>query len=526
MSSAAAQQTVTVLDRHPLQKVFVVISIMLATIMQALDTTIANVALPHMQGALSATQEQISWVLTSYIVSAAIMTAPTGILAARLGRRKLFLISVIGFTLASMLCGVAQTLPEMVVFRLLQGVFGAGLIPLSQAVLLDINPPEKHGQAMAMWGVGVMLGPILGPTLGGWLTEYYNWRWVFFINLPVGIVATLGMIAFMPETPKDSSRKFDLQGFIYLAMFVFGIQMMLDRGETLDWFSSPEIIIECATSVFGLYLFVVHVMTAKRPFFEPAMFADRNYAVALIFIFLIGIILLSTMALLPPYLQNLMGYPVMTTGEVLAPRGVGTMVSMMIAGRLLARKVDVRYMIMTGLFLTAYSLYEMSLFNLEISEGMLVKTGLIQGLGMGLVFVPLSTIAYATLPGRFRNDATSVFSLIRNIGSSIGIAVMIALAARYTQINHEELVGRLSPLGMPTAVLHALPVQAINVQEAQGLAMLNNEVTRQAAAISYLNDFRLMMFVVLAALPLLVLMRSPKKQAAHAKTELAAAALE
>lgn len=526
MSTAAAQHTVTVLDRHPLQKAFVVVSIMLATIMQALDTTIANVALPHMQGALSATQEQISWVLTSYIVSAAIMTAPTGILAARLGRRRLFLISVIGFTLASMLCGVAQTLAEMVVFRLLQGVFGAGLIPLSQAVLLDINPPEKHGQAMAMWGVGVMLGPILGPTLGGWLTEYYNWRWVFFINLPVGIVATLGMIAFMPETPKDLTRKFDLQGFLYLAMFVFGVQMMLDRGETLDWFSSAEVMMECGIAILGIYLFVVHVMTARRPFFEPAMFADRNYAVALMFIFLIGIILLSTMALLPPYLQNLMGYPVMTTGEVLAPRGVGTMLSMMLAGRLLARKVDVRYMITAGLLLTAYSLYEMSLFNLEISEGMLVRTGLIQGFGMGLVFVPLSTIAYATLPGRYRNDATSVFSLVRNIGSSIGIAVMIALAARYTQINHEELGARLSPLGMPVTLLQALPGHAVNMQEAQGLALLNGEVTRQAAAISYLNDFRLMMYVVLAALPLLIMMRPPAKTPREVSAEQAVSSLE
>lgn len=525
MTTAAAQPTVTELNRHPMQKSFVVVSIMLATIMQALDTTIANVALPHMQGALSATQEQISWVLTSYIVSAAIMTAPTGILAARLGRRKLFLISVIGFTIASMLCGIAQTLPEMVVFRLLQGVFGAGLIPLSQAVLLDINPPEKHGQAMAMWGVGVMLGPILGPTLGGWLTEYYDWRWVFFINLPIGIIATVGMVMFMPETAKDNTRKFDLAGFIYLAMFVFGIQMMLDRGETLDWFSSNEIIIEGVIAIFGLYLFVVHLLTAKKPFFEPAMFADRNYSVALVFIFLIGIILLSTMALLPPYLQNLMGYPVITTGEVLAPRGVGTMLSMMLAGKLLARKVDVRYMIMAGLFLTAYSLYEMSLFNLEITEGILTRTGLIQGFGMGLVFVPLSTIAYATLPGRFRNDATSVFSLVRNIGSSIGIAVMIALASRFTQINHEELVGRLSPLGMPATMLQSLPTHIMNMQTTEGLAMLNSEVTRQSAAIAYLNDFRLMMYVVLAALPLLLLMRSPKKTK-EPHVEQAVAALE
>ena len=508
--TTAAATTAEDLEKDVVGKGMITVSIMLATIMQALDTTIANVALPHMQGALAATQEQVSWVLTSYIVAAAIMTAPAGVLAAKLGRKRLFLISVIGFTIASMLCGVAGSLTQMVVFRLLQGVFGAALIPLSQAVLLDINPPERHGQAMAMWGVGVMLGPILGPTLGGWLTEYYDWRWVFFINLPIGIMAGLGIFTFMPDTEKDHARKFDVLGFFLLSLFIGSLQMMLDRGETKDWFSSAEIMFEAVLGALAFYLFIVHILTAKKPFFEPEMFKDRNYVVCLCLMFMVGIILHATMALLPPYLQNLRNYPVITTGLVLAPRGIGTMAAMMIVGRLIA-KVDVRYLITFGLCMIALSLYEMSLFTLDISTGMLVRTGLMQGFGLGFVFVPLSAVAYRTLAPRFRNDATAVFSLVRNIGSSVGIAVMIALLAQNTQINHEEIGGRITAYGTPAAVLQTAAASGMNIGTKEGLAMLNAEVTRQAAAISYYNDFRLMMWVVLLVMPLLPFVKTAKK---------------
>ena len=511
-------------DEPPLQKGFITLSIMLATIMQALDTTIANVALPHMQGELSATQEQISWVLTSYIIAAAIMTAPAGVLAAKFGRKKLFLVSVIGFTIASVLCGIATTLPEMVLFRLLQGVFGAALVPLSQAVLLDINPQHRHGQAMALWGVGVMLGPILGPTLGGYITEYYSWRWCFFINVPVGIFAALGLFAFMPETKLDPSRRFDFFGFALLSLFLGSMQMMLDRGQTKDWFSSPEIVGEGLLAVICLYMFFVHILTAPKPFIDPAMFKDSNYSFSLMFMFIMGILILATMALLPPYLQGLMGYPVVTTGLVLAPRGVGTMFAMMLAGKLLGR-IDVRLIIFTGLSLTALSLWQMSLFNLEISESMLIRTGLLQGFGMGCIFVPLSTVAYATLPGHFRNDATAVFSLIRNIGSSIGVSIMVTLVAQYTQINHAELGARLSPFGVTASILQVVPQVPINPFTTAGLEVLNGEVTRQAAAISYLNDFRLMTYVVLAAMLILPLLKV-KKHAAPAKAEEALAAVE
>lgn len=504
-------------------KGLITLSVMLATIMQALDTTIANVALPHMQGELSATQDQISWVLTSYIIAAAVMTAPSGVLAAKVGRRKLFLIAVIGFTITSVLCGIATNLPEMVAFRLFQGVFGAGLVPLSQAVLLDINPPKRHASAMAVWGVGVMLGPILGPTLGGWITENFHWRWVFFINLPIGILAAFGIFAFMKETVIDKLRRFDTFGFIMLSLFLCSLQLALDRGESKDWLSSPEIITELLLAGAAFYMFIIHILTVEKPFIDPAMFRDRNYTFSLMFMFVMGIILLATMALLPPFLEGLMGYPVVTTGLVLAPRGIGTAISMTLAGKLMG-KVDVRFMIATGLSLMGLSLWQMSQFNLEISQQLIVETGLLQGFGMGFVFVPLTAVAYATLPKHYRNDAAGVFSLVRNIGSSIGISVMVAMLARYTQINHAELGERINYFNLPRAVSGLLPQLPINNYSEAGLSMLNAEVTRQAAAISYLNDFKAMMFVVFAAILLLPFVKVAKRTPGH-PTEKAVEAL-
>lgn len=496
-------------EEKPLQRGMITIAIMMATIMQALDTTIANVALPHMQGSLNATQEQASWVLTSYIVAAAIMTAPTGILAARLGRKKLFAICIIGFTIASMLCGIAQSLPEMVVFRILQGVFGAGLVPLSQAVLLDINPPEKHGQAMALWGVGIMLGPIMGPALGGWLTENFDWRWVFYINLPIGIMALIGVMTFMPETEK-TNRKFDLFGFVLLSIFIGSLQLGLDRGQNEDWFESMEIIAEITLSATCLYLFIVHVLTKEHAFLDPAMFKDKNFSASLIFIFVIGIILLATMALLPPYLESMMDYPAIEIGLVLAPRGVGTMVAMMLVGRLIG-KIDARYLILFGLLATAWSLWDMSLFTPSIPQWLIVKTGLIQGFGMGFVFVPLSTLAYSTLAPHFRNDAAAIFSLVRNIGSSIGISIMIALLSRNTQINHTELGAHLLPYGSTASSIQQLSSAVAGTDATAALVYLNGVVTQQAAAIAYLYDFRLMMAVVLLSTPLLLLIKERRK---------------
>jgi DHA2 family multidrug resistance protein len=460
-----------------------------------------------MQGAMSATQDQISWVLTSYIVAAAIATPLSGFLAGRIGRTRLFLWSVAGFTAASMLCGAAQSLEQIVIFRLLQGVFGASLVPLSQSVLLDTYPPEKRGAAMALWGMGVMVGPILGPTLGGWLTEYYNWRWVFYINLPIGVLSFFGILAFVRETTTDTARRLDWMGFAMLSLAIGALQLVLDRGESLDWFSSTEILVETVIAGLAFYLFLVHMLTAERPFIEPGMFKDRNFAVGIFFIFIVGIVLLATLALLPPFLQGLMGYPVLTTGYVLAPRGLGTMIGMMLVGRL-AGKVDERAMIFLGLALTALSLWEMAGFTTDVGTWALVRTGITQGLGLGFIFVPLSTVTFATLAPRYRNEGTAMFSLMRNIGSSIGISVVMTRLAQGTQANHSLLIESLTPY----RALLQFP-DAWNPASEVGLAALNAEVGRQAATMAFLQDFRLMMVVVLAAIPLLLLLRGSRGNA-------------
>jgi DHA2 family multidrug resistance protein len=494
----------------PLNRGMITVSVMLATVMQVVDTTIVNVALPHMQGSMSATQDQIAWVLTSYIVAAAIFTPLTGVLADRMGRKRLFGAAVIGFTLASMLCGAATSLNQLVVFRALQGALGASLVPLSQAVLLDTYPREKHGSAMALWGVGVMVGPILGPTLGGYLTEYYSWRWAFYINLPVGMLALLGIAAFVPEATSAQKRGFDFFGFALLSIAIGALQLMLDRGNLLDWFDSTEVVLEAAAAALALYLFLVHMFTAQRSFIEPGLFADRNFAAGVLLMFTVGVLLLATMALLPPFLQNLLGFPVITAGYVLAPRGVGTMAAMMVVGRLVG-KVDTRALVLTGLLLMAWSLHDMTGFNADVGVGEIVYTGVVQGIGLGFIFVPLSTIAFATLAPRYRNEGAAMFSLIRNLGSSVGISLVMTVLGHEAQSSHAALSESITPF-RDALVAPGVP-QAWNWSSELGRLALDAEVSRQALTIAYLNDFRFMMYLSLLAVPLLLLLRSPRRAA-------------
>ncbi len=500
MSAEAVPAAVTT------NRAMVTISVMLATTMQAIDTTIANVALPHMQGAMAATQDQISWVLTSYIVAAAIMTPPTAFLAARFGRKRLFIIAVAGFIVASMLAGAAANLGQLVGFRLLQGAFGASLVPLSQSVLLDIYPKHQHGRAIAIWGVGVMIGPVLGPTLGGWLTETLSWRWVFYINLPVGLLAIAGLSLFVRRTFRQDKLPFDWMGFAFLSLSIGALQMMLDRGQSQDWFSSPEIIIEAVLAGLCLYLFVVHILTTKRPFLPPAMFADRNLSTGLGFMFLVGIIFLSTMAILPPFLQSLKDWPVMLTGMVLAPRGLGLMFGMMVMGRLTER-FDERILLAGGLALIAISLYAMSRFTLDVGARDIIWTGFAQGLGLGAIFVPMGVITFATLDEKYRTEATSLFSLVRNIGSSIGVSISFALLARNVQINHAQLSARITPYNPLVQNL-----DQTNPSDLAQLALLDAQINQQAALIGYLNDFRFMVAVTLFAAPFIFLLRGTDKK--------------
>ncbi|SDP78822.1 MFS transporter, DHA2 family, multidrug resistance protein [Phyllobacterium sp. YR620] len=485
--------------------------VILAVIMQALDTTIANVALPYIQGSVSASADQINWVLTSYIVAAAIMTPPSGFLAARFGRKNVLLTAIVGFVVASVLCGLAQTLPQIVVFRLMQGLFGAALVPLSQGILLDIYEVHERGKAMALFGVSVMVGPVLGPVIGGWLTDNISWRWVFYINVPIGMLAFFGIVAFVSETKRDIGAKLDWFGFGMLSLAIATLQLFLDRGEQLNWFSSGEIQVEALISAGAFYLLLVHTFTAKKSFVNPRLFLDRNFSVSMFFIFVIGVTYLASLALMTPYLQTLMGYPVITAGIVMGPRGVGTMISMFIVGRLIG-KIDTRALLIFGFSLTAWAMYDMTGWTPDISQWTIISVGFIQGAGLGFLFVPLTTIAFATLPAHMRGEGTGLYNLSRNIGSSVGIAIVSALLTENVQINHASIAAYVTPFNhafnAPAVMQHLDPMKAA------GRAALDGMITEQATIIAYIDDFKLLMIMSIISIPLVMLLRKPGSDAA------------
>jgi MFS transporter, DHA2 family, multidrug resistance protein len=485
----------------------ITVAVMLGTFMQVLDTTIANVALPNMQGTLSATQDQIAWVLTSYIVASAIMTPPTGWLAGRFGRKRIYLLSMIGFVAASFLCGAATSLTEMVLLRALQGLFGAAMVPISQAILLDSYPREKHGVAMSIFGLGVIMGPIIGPVLGAYLTEYYSWRWVFFINIPVGIVAVLMTLAYVHETEINRTRTFDAMGFVFMSLAIGALQMMLDRGERQDWFSSAEIIIELGLVLVGMWLFFIHTIGRKHSYIDLSLFKDWNYILGNALGFVLFLSMYAVMALIPPFVQNLLDYPVLVAGLVLMPRGVGTMITMIAVGRL-SNRIDQRILMGVGLVLMAFSMYEMCHFDTQIDTWVITWTSFIQGLGIGLVMIPLFAATFSTLPSQQRTEGTGVFNLIRNIGGSVGISIAFTLLSRNTQINHQVLGTHVTPYNQ--AMQLSATASQFNLHQQHDLALINGVVTKQAAMIGFNNDFLLLMFFSLAALPLVFFMRAPK----------------
>ncbi|HEX3424377.1 MAG TPA: DHA2 family efflux MFS transporter permease subunit [Sphingomicrobium sp.] len=489
------------------QRLIVTVGIMAAVLLQVLDTTIANVALPHMQADLSASQDQINWVLTSYIVSSAIALPISGWLADRVGRKRLLLISVVVFTIASVLCATATALGEMVAFRALQGVGGAFIVPLAQATLFDINPREKHGQAMALFGGGVMIGPILGPVLGGWLTDNYSWRWVFLVNLPVGIICILVMSQFMP-TGETQKRKFDMFGFALLAIALASLQFCLDRGQQKDWFSSWEIRIEAGLAIAAGWMFLVHMFTAEHPLFDRAMFKDRNFATGMVFMAVTGVLLLAGLALLPPLLQNLYGYSVLQSGFLTAPRGVGTLFSMMIAGRLTGR-MDARILVGIGVIFMGLSLHMMTGFAIDQPSRPVIMSGVVQGLGLGLIFVPLQSLAFETLAAKARTTAAALLNLSRNIGGSIGISVVSTELVRLTQVSHADIAAHVTQRNIPS--LNPALLENLGRYGNVVLAYINGEVTRQALFIAYLDDFKMMMIITFAILPLLLFMKRGNK---------------
>jgi DHA2 family multidrug resistance protein len=483
----------------------ITVGLMLSSLMIALDMTVVNVSLPHMQGALSASPEQITWVLTSFIVAQAVTTPISGWLSARLGLKTMVLAFASLFTLTSVLCGMATNLPEMVIFRVLQGITGAPMIPLCQTVLLNINPPERFGRAMALFNMSGVLAPITGPVVGAYLTEHLSWRWCFYVNLPTGIASIILLWLFLPrETP--SARRFDFLGFAALALAVASFQLMLDRGPSQDWFGAREIWAEAIFAAAAFWTYLTHTLTAKHPLFHPDLARDRNFVAATVVFVFFTTMMFASVALMPIMMQGVLGYPVMLSGLLSAPRGVVVLIMLQLAGRL-DSLVDRRLMVGIGLGLIAISFWMMAHFNLDMGPAPIVNAAIIQGMGQGLLSVPLSTLAFATLRPELRAEASSISNLARMLGGSVGIAVMQAVAVANGQSMHASLAERLR---LDDPVVRAGLPAGLSPDTVQGALRLNEEVTRQATMVAFVDDFRLMTLIAICALPLVLLLRQKR----------------
>ncbi len=489
----------------------VIFGVMLASLLQVLDTTIANVAIPHMQSALSATPESVTWVLTSYMIASAIATPLTGWLADAIGGRRLFMISIATFILASVLCGLAQNLEQMVFFRILQGVFGAFMAPLSQSFMLDTTRPSRHASVMSIWSTGIMLGPVIGPFVGGWLTENWNWRFVFYINLPVGLIALVILFTQLPER-ETIRRRFDMFGFIWLSIALAGTQLLLDRGNHVDWFDSGEVWTYSIMLLCGGWIAAVHFHSSPTPLLNFGLFKDRNFALATSFMVVLGGILFSTLALIPPMMQNLFGYTVMGTGLALMPRGFGSILSTIIGGVLTRRGVDLRLTMGAGMIITALTMRSMAQWPLDVDSTRIVVTAFVQGMGFGLVFIPINILAFSTLPPIHRTEASSIMNLCRGVGGSIGISIVIVALARNMQISHADIASNVTGES-GGAIIDFSSMDRFQQLGDAAMTMVNAEVTRQAAMVAYVDDFYLMSWATLLMVPLLLLLHVPKPQA-------------
>jgi len=486
-------------------------SVMLATILYSIDWTIAVVALPHMQGTFSATHDQISWVITSYIVASAIMIPTAGWLSLRFGRKRVFMTAIAGFMIASVLCGASDSLTAIVLSRILQGACGAFLVPLSQSIVLDTYPPAEQGRAMAFWGIGAVMGPVIGPTLGGYLTEYFTWRYIFYINVPFGLLALAGTAAFVQETVRDRMRKLDVFGFLTLALAVGMLQMMLDRGQRFDWLESREIVVELCLAGLGLYLFVAHVLTTRAPFLDPRLFANRDFAIGILFVLVYGLVTMPPLVLMPPFLQDLRGYPIDTIGLLQSPRGVGLLVAMLLGGRLTG-VVGPRKLIAFGLACMIVSSAAMSGWNLDVGAWPIVWTGFLQGVGAGIMLVPIQALAFPSLDPGQRTEAAAVFNLVRSIGSSIGVSIALTIFTRTTTMSRARLVEHVTPYD--ELLRYEAVARSVDIGSVAGLSRIEREITAQAELFGYMTDFRLLAFAAIAGLPLLLLIGRRRHAAA------------
>ncbi len=496
--------------RASLRGIALIVSVILAGTIYEINITIATVALPHMQGAFAATHDQISWVVTSFVLGMTMVLACSGWLADRFGRKRIFLIGTIGFTLASLLCGTATSVEEAVLWRLLQGGFGAPLVPISQAMTLDAFPKEHHGTALTIWGIATMIGPAMGPTVGGLLVEHYSWPWTFYFGVPFGIIAAIGVWLLVEEDTPLASRPMDWIGFTAIITVVAMLQFILNRGERLDWFASAEIIVATAVTIAALYIFVIHSTLARHPFLEPAMFRDRNFAIGLPLTFVWGFVLYGNIVLTSLMLQELRGFPVVTLGLVMSPRGIGVMVGMVI-GNLLITRLNPRIILSMGLGMIALSSWVMSGWSNQVEPFAVIWTGFLQGVGTGCGFIPLFAMMFATLNTKLRTEGIMLFNLMLFTGISCGIAVAVSVLTRSTSINHATLMEHISRyndlLSQPRAA------GAWDTGTRGGLASIEAEVTRQATMIGYLNNFTFIAYLTLAAVPCAFLFRRVRDQA-------------
>jgi MFS transporter, DHA2 family, multidrug resistance protein len=493
---------------------------MLATFMEVLDTTVVNVSIPHIAGNLASTNEEGTWVVTSYLVSNAIVLPISGWLANYLGRKRLLLLCVAGFTITSLCCGMANSLAQLIIFRVLQGLTGGGLQPLAQAILLETFPKERHGHAMAAFGIGILLAPILGPTLGGWITDNYSWRWIFYLNLPVGILSLFLMNRFVfdPQYVKRGDGKVDLWGIGFLALGIGSLQVLLDTGQRKDWFSSSYILTFTALCVFGLVALIVRELTTEHPVVDLRVLKNRSFSAGVLLISLLGFVLYASLVLLPLYLQTLMGYPAYNSGLALSPRGIGALLFTPLAGHL-TTKIDPRRLLFVGLVLGSITMFDLSGLNLYAGFWDICWAQILQGVALSFLFIPLMALAMARIQPEKMGNATSIFNLMRNIGGSVGIAIMTTFLARRTQIHQNHLVANVTAGNLKTLMMlrgmqanfYAHGADAVTASR-KSLAALYGLVQEHASMLAFVEAFWLMGVVFLLMIPFLPLLQYTKRK--------------
>jgi len=502
----------------------VAIAVMTSTFMEVLDTTVVNVSLPHIAGSLSATTDEATWALTSYLVANAIILPITGWLANFFGRKRLLLFSVVGFTAASFLCGLAPTLPLLITFRCIQGACGGGLQPLSQAILMEVFPPQDRGKAMGFWGLGIVVAPMLGPVLGGWLTDSYSWRWVFYINVPIGIIAVFltSIFVFDPPYIKRSAGKIDFWGMGYLALGISCLQILLDKGQEEDWFGSNFIRALCLLAIVGFAAFIIRELTTEHPVVDLSVFKIRTYATGVFLMTVLGFVLYGSTVLIPLLLQTLLGYPALQAGIAMLPRGLGSFIAMPAVGALLT-KVKAHYLLVCGILLGSFAMWRLSHLNMDVGYWNFFWALIWQGMGMGLIFIPLTTITNDPIPVERMGNATSIFNLMRNIGASIGISMVQTIVTRHSQVHMNTLSANVTPTnlqaqGIVNGMKGMMTQAGADPATAQRMAngAIENLIRQQAAIMSFNDVFWLLAIIFLLMLPLILLMRPPRKKAGAA----------